>query len=128
MKKKRFITEFILACFAWFFVVIALLVGIMIYAVSSAGYSISAVSIFHTITAPIQQASNMLSERVEHSLNVYRDAEAHYEQNKALKEEVAELNRELADYEETKRKLEELQAALTHLFQRQYKKTNETEC
>ncbi|MCR4946638.1 MAG: hypothetical protein K5929_06845, partial [Lachnospiraceae bacterium] len=26
MKKKRFITEFILACFAWFFVVIALLV------------------------------------------------------------------------------------------------------
>ena len=89
--------------------VIALLVGIMIYAVSSAGYSISAVSIFHTITAPIQQASNMLSERVEHSLNVYRDAEAHYEQNKALKEEVAELNRELADYEETKRKLEELQ-------------------
>ena len=89
--------------------VTALLVGIMVYAVSEEGYTISAVGLFKSVTAPIQRFSNSLSERVEHSLNVYRDAEAHYEQNKALKEEVAALNRELAEYEDTKRKLEELQ-------------------
>lgn len=89
--------------------IVALLVGIMIYAVSAGGYTISAVSLFRTITAPIQKASNSVSERVEHSLSVYRDAETHYEQNKALKQEIAELNKQLAEYDETKRKLEELQ-------------------
>lgn len=88
--------------------IVALLVGIMIYAVSVGGYTISAVSIFRTITAPIQKASNSISERVEHSLNVYRDAETHYEQNKALKQEIAELNKQLAEFDETKRRLEEL--------------------
>lgn len=88
--------------------ILALLVGIMIYAVSAGGYTISAIGIFRAVTAPIQRASNAISERVEHSLNVYRDAEAHYEQNKALKEEIAELNQELADYEATKQELENL--------------------
>ncbi|MBQ4465693.1 MAG: rod shape-determining protein MreC [Oscillospiraceae bacterium] len=89
--------------------ILALLVGIMIYAVSVGGYTLSAVSLFRTITAPFQRLSNSMSERVEHSLNVYRDAEIHYEQNKALKQEVAELQKQLADYEETRRHLEELQ-------------------
>lgn len=88
--------------------ILALLIGIMIYAVSAGGYTLSAEGLFRSITAPVQRFSNSISERVEHSLNVYRNAEAHYEQNKALKEEVAELNRELADYAETKRQLEEL--------------------
>ncbi len=89
--------------------IIALLTGIMVYAVSVGGYSLSAVSLFRTIAAPFQRVSNSLSERVEHSLNVYRDAEIHYEQNKALKQEVAELHKELAEYDDMKRRLEELQ-------------------
>lgn len=88
--------------------ILALLVGIMIYAVSAGGYTLSAESLFRDLTAPVQKFSNSISERVEHSLNVYRDAETHYEQNKALKEEVAELNRELANYDEIKRQLNEL--------------------
>ena len=89
--------------------ILALLVGIMIYAVSAGGYQISAEGLFRAVAAPVQRFSNSISERVEHSLHVYRDAEIHYEQNKALKQEVAELNRELADYAETKKKLEDLQ-------------------
>ena len=89
--------------------ILALLVGIMIYAVSAGGYQISAEGLFRAVAAPVQQFSNSLSERVEHSLRVYRDAEIHYEQNKALKQEIAELNKELADYAATKQKLEDLQ-------------------
>jgi rod shape-determining protein MreC len=89
--------------------ILALLVGIMIYAVSAGGYQISAESLFRAAAAPVQRFSNSISERVEHSLHVYRDAEIHYEQNKALKQEIAELNKELADYADTKQKLADLQ-------------------
>ena len=89
--------------------ILALLTGIMIYAVSAGGYQLSAEGLFRAIAAPIQQFSNSISERVEHSLRVYRDAEIHYEQNKALKQEIAELNKALAGYAETIQKLEDLQ-------------------
>ena len=89
--------------------ILALLVGIMIYAVSAGGYQLTAEGLFRAVAAPVQRFSNSISERVEHSLHVYRDAEIHYEQNKALKQEIAELNRELADYAATKQKLEDLQ-------------------
>ncbi len=89
--------------------ILALLIGIMIYAVSAGGYQLSAEGLFRAVSAPVQCFSNSISERVEHSLHVYRDAEIHYEQNKALKQEVAELNKELADYAATKQKLADLQ-------------------
>lgn len=89
--------------------IIALLVGIMIYAVSAGGYQLSAEGLFRAVAAPVQRFSNSISERVEHSLHVYRDAEIHYEQNKALKQEVAELHKELANYADTRQKLRDLQ-------------------
>ncbi len=89
--------------------ILALLVGIMVYAVSVGGTTISAVELFRNLTAPVERFSNSISERVEHSLEVYRNAEAHYEQNKALKEEIAALNKELAGYDEIRKKYEDLQ-------------------
>ena len=89
--------------------ILALLVGIMIYAVSSGGATLSAVELFRNLTAPVERFSNSITERVDHSLGIFRDAEAHYEQNKALKEEIAELERELAGYDELKRKYDDLQ-------------------
>ena len=88
--------------------ILALLTGVMIYALSTGGYTISTVGLFKRIAAPFQYASNAISERVEYGLRLYRNAEIHYEQNKALREEIAELNRELADYEQTKEELEKL--------------------
>lgn len=89
--------------------ILALLVGVMIYAVSTGGYTISTIGLFKSIAAPFQRASNTISERVEYVLTLYRNAEFHYEQNKALREEIAGLQQELADYEETKQKLEKLE-------------------
>lgn len=90
--------------------ILALLVGVMVYAVSVGGYTISTVGLFNSIAAPFQKASNAISERVEYVLNLYSNAEYHYQQNKALREEIAELHAELADYEQTKERLGELEA------------------
>lgn len=90
--------------------ILALLVGVMVYAVSVGGYTISTVGLFNSIAAPFQKASNAISERVEYMLTLYSNAEYHYQQNKALREEIAALHEELADYEQTKERLSELEA------------------
>lgn len=88
--------------------VLALLIGIMIYAVSRGGYTITGIGIFKSITAPFQSASNAISAKVEHVLDMYANADAYYEENLALKEEIAALNASLADYQATKEELEDL--------------------
>lgn len=88
--------------------ILALLVGIMIYAVSQGGYTIASIGIFNKIAAPFQRASNAISENVEHVLDLYSNAEAYYAENQSLKAELAALHAELADYESTKEELEEL--------------------
>lgn len=90
--------------------ILALLIGIMIYAVSVGGYTISGIGMFNSMTAPLQRASNSISERVEYWLSMYSNAEYHYEQNKVLREEIAALHAELADYEQTKERLADLEA------------------
>ena len=90
--------------------ILALLVGVMIYAVSMGGYTISTVGLFNGIAAPFQRASNAISTRVEHVLRLYGDAEDTYEENQSLRREIAELHTKLADYEDTRQELQELQA------------------
>ncbi len=89
--------------------IIALLIGVMIYAVSQGGYTLSSISAFNAVTAPFQRASNAISEKVEHVLDMYSNAQAYYDENQELKREVADLHAELADYEATKEELAELQ-------------------
>lgn len=90
--------------------VLALLIGLMLYAVFVGGYTISSVGLFRTIIAPFQKASNAISQQVEYGLDLYRNAEKYDEENKALREEINALHTELADYEATKEELERLQA------------------
>ena len=51
--------------------ILALLVGVMIYALTMGGYTISTVGVFRSIAAPFQRASNAISSRVEYILEVY---------------------------------------------------------
>ncbi|MBE6875605.1 MAG: rod shape-determining protein MreC [Ruminococcus sp.] len=90
--------------------VLALLIGLMLYAVFVGGYTISGVGIFKMIASPFQKASNAISQHVEYGLDLYRNAEDYYEENRALREEINALHTELADYEATKEELERLQA------------------
>lgn len=89
---------------------LALLIGIMLYAVFVGGYTIGAVSLFQTAIAPFQKASNAISEKVEYVLDLYRNAESYYEENRELRQEINKIHTELADYEDTKAELERLQA------------------
>ncbi|MDE6730008.1 MAG: rod shape-determining protein MreC [Oscillospiraceae bacterium] len=89
---------------------IALLTGIMLYAVFVGGYTISAVGLFKTMTAPLQNLSNAISERVEYGLDLYRNAENYYQENRELRQEINKIHTQLADYEETKAELERLEA------------------
>ncbi len=90
--------------------VLALFIGLMLYAVFVGGYTISGIGIFKTIAAPFQRISSAISQRVEYGLDLYRNAEDYYEENRALREEINALHTELADYEATKEELERLQA------------------
>ncbi len=90
--------------------VLALLTGLMLYAVFMEGYTISVIGIMKTISAPFQRASNAISQHVEYALDIYRNAENYDEENRALREEINALHRELADYEAAKEELERLQA------------------
>ncbi len=88
--------------------VLALLIGVMIYAVSMSGYTISSIGFFKSIAVPFQRASNAIAEKVEYVLGIYSTADSYYQENQALKEEIASLNAQLADYDAAKEELEEL--------------------
>ncbi len=88
--------------------ILALLVGVMIYAVSQGGYTLSSISAFQKIAEPFQKASNGISENVEHVLDMYSNAQSYYDENMKLKAELARLHAQLADYEDTKEELAEL--------------------
>lgn len=87
---------------------IAFLVGIMIYAVTKGGYSVSGKSIINTISKPFRTASNSISMKIENTADRVSRAEEIYEENQSLKEEVRKLQEELSEYESLKIENEEL--------------------
>ncbi len=91
-------------------IIMALLTGILAYAVSAGGYTIPAVDILNTIASPFQKASNAISGKVEYALNLYQNAEDGYEENEALKKEIAELHKQLVKYEQVQQELDELKS------------------
>ena len=91
-------------------IIMALLAGILAYAVSAGGYTIPAVDILNALASPFQKASNAISGNVEYALTLYQNAENGYEENEELRKEVAELHRQLSKYEEVKQELTELKS------------------
>jgi len=89
---------------------LALLIGVMLYAVFMGGYTISAAGMLEAAVSPFRRASNAISERVEYGLDLFRNAENYYEENRALRQEINSLHTQLADYESAKEELNRLQA------------------
>ena len=48
---------------------LAFLVGIMVYAVTKGGYSVSGASFINTVTKPFRAASNGISMKMEHTVD-----------------------------------------------------------
>ncbi len=92
---------------------LAFLVGIMIYAVTKGGYSLSGASFINTITKPFRSVSNGISMKVEHWLDKVTNATEYYNENQRLKQQIGELNKELTEYEALKEEVEQLRKFVT---------------
>ncbi|MBQ6252238.1 rod shape-determining protein MreC [Ruminococcus sp.] len=87
---------------------LAFLVGIMIYAVTKGGYSVSGASFINTITKPFRSASNGISMKMEGTVDKLSNADKYYEENQQLKKQIGELNAQLTEYDAIKAEVEEL--------------------
>ncbi len=87
---------------------IAFLVGVMIYAVTKGGYSLSGASFVNTATKPFRFVTNGASMKLEKTLDRISNADAYYKENMELKKQIGELNKQLTDYDDLKAEVEEL--------------------
>ncbi len=87
---------------------LAFLVGMMIYAVTKGGYSVSAASFINTVTKPFRSVSNTIAMGFESTFDKLTKSEEYYNENEELRAKVNELNRRLADYDDLKAEVEEL--------------------
>lgn len=92
---------------------LAFLVGVMIYGVTKGGYSVSGASFINTVTKPFRSFSNSISMKIEHSLDKLSNATEYYNENQRLKQQIGELNNQLAEYEAMKAEVEELRKFVT---------------
>ena len=92
---------------------LAFLIGIMIYGVSKGGYSISGESIVNSITKPFRSAANSIAMKFEHNFDKISNATEYYNENQRLKQQLAEQNQKLTEYEALKKEVEELRKFVT---------------
>lgn len=92
---------------------LAFLVGIMIYAVTKGGYSVSGASFINTVTKPFRTVSNGISAKMEGTVDKLSNADEYYEENQRLKEQIGELNAKLTEYDALKAEVEELRKFVT---------------
>jgi rod shape-determining protein MreC len=89
-------------------VVLALLLGFMIYAISQKGVGVVTSQIVGAISAPFQKLSSYISETATDFFGKFVNAQEYYEQNQQLREEIAKLREDMVDYDKIKRENEQL--------------------
>lgn len=89
--------------------IIALLIGVMLYAVTQDGYTLPTTGVIGRILNPIRSVSNSISTRVEDTLHVFTQSKEYQTENEELRQRVAELESQLVDYDKTQKELEELE-------------------
>lgn len=88
--------------------VIAVLFGAMLYSASRDGARNIPKNLLAMIVSPFQKLASMATEATADFVDVFFSARENYEENKQLKNEIDELNRQLVDYEKLKDENEEL--------------------
>lgn len=77
----------------------AVLLGAMIYSVTTGGYSSGSSYIFETVFEPVRSLSSKISEKVSTSLDMLINAEKYYNENIQLKEQLNSLYNDVIDYD-----------------------------
>lgn len=89
--------------------IIALLIGMMLYAVTQDGYTLPTTGFLGRILNPIRTVSNQISQKVEDTLDIFTRSKSYQEENAELRQRVAELENQLVDYHETQEELADLE-------------------
>lgn len=79
--------------------IIALLIGMMLYAVTQDGYTLPTTGFLGRILNPIRSASNSISTSVQDTLDVFTKSKAYQTENEELRQRVAELESQMVDYD-----------------------------
>lgn len=79
--------------------VLAVITGVLIYSASTGGLATLPERIFSYALVPFQKLSAVVSDGFTDFFSVFFDARKNYNENQELKAEIAELRRQLVDYE-----------------------------
>lgn len=90
----------------------AVLIGAMIYSVTTGGYSSGSSYVFETVFEPVRALSSKISEKVSTSLDMVLNAEKYYNENIKLKEQLGSLYNDIIDYDKVTRENRELRVML----------------
>ena len=92
----------VILCIAAFFL------GVGLYSVSLDGEATLGSQIIGSVLSPIKKVSNAISDKVSLVIDLFIDSEVYVEENRQLRQQVAELNNRLIDYEELRTEVEDL--------------------
>ena len=92
--------------------VFALVLGVVIYAAVSGGFSTVPETIITTITKPFVEASNAISNWVEDTLDKFSNADKYKNENEELRSKLNELYKDLIDYDDIQNENEQLKQIL----------------
>ncbi|WP_298483237.1 rod shape-determining protein MreC [uncultured Ruminococcus sp.] len=89
--------------------IIALLIGMMLYAVTQDGFTLPTTGFIGKICNPIRSVSNRISDSVENTLDAFTRSKEYQQENEELRQRVAELEYQLVDYHKTQQELTDLE-------------------
>ncbi|MBQ8931972.1 MAG: rod shape-determining protein MreC [Ruminiclostridium sp.] len=92
--------------------IFALVLGVVIYAAVSGGFSTIPETVITTITKPFVEASNAISNWVEDSLDKFTNADKYKNENEELKAKLNEIYKGIIDYDALKSENEQLKEIL----------------
>lgn len=97
--------------FRFLLCILALLVGILLYAATQNGQTTGAAGV---VLNPLRQVTQSISTQVERLFASFTNITNYQKENDSLKEENAALKKQLLDYEDTKQQLAELEKFMGH--------------
>lgn len=90
----------------------AVLIGAMIYSVTTGGYSSGSNYLFEVIFEPVRNLSSKISDKVSTSLDMVINAEKYYNENQQLKAQLNSLYNDIIDYDKITQENKELRVML----------------
>lgn len=86
----------------------AFFLGVALYSVAKDGVVPQGSQVIGTILNPVKRFSNVISDKVSLVIDLFVNSEEYVEENRQLREHIADLNKRLVEYEDMKSEVEDL--------------------